>query len=125
MHQILDDQESVFHVLTWSALRYTAHSHQDNMGLQMKPYDEVDIHHDGGVEEGRLKEYMIQNGLKIIFYLPMLHKLINDLCIFFQEHYRDLASDALAFPQLYPALEAEHHKKYEVMQKCGSLVDTF
>ena len=113
VYQILDDQESAFHVLTWSALRYTTHSHQDDVGLQMKLYNEVDVHHDGGVEEGRLKGYMIQNSLKIIFHPPALHKLINGLHIFFQKHYSDLASDALAFPQLYPALEAKHHKKCE------------
>ena len=83
----------------------------------MKPHNEVDVHRDGGVEGGRLKGYMIQNSLKVIFYPPMLHKLINDLHIFFQKHYRDLASDALAFPQLYPALETKHHKKCEC---CGN-----
>jgi len=125
VHQILDDWESAFHVLTWSVLCYTAHSHQDDVGPQIKPYNEVDVHHDGDVEGGKLKGYIIQNGLKVIFHPPALHKLINDLCIFFQEYYRDLASDALAFSQLYPALEAEHHKKCEVMQKCGLLVDIF
>jgi len=49
----------------------------------MKPYDEVDVHRDRGVEGGRLKRDMIQNGLKVIFHLPALHKLINDLHIFF------------------------------------------
>ena len=112
-------------MLTWSILHYTAHSYQDDVGPQMKPYDEVDVHRDGGVEGGRLKRDMIQNGLKVIFHTPVLHKLINNLCIFFQERYRDLISDALAFPQLYFALEAKHHKKCEVMQKFGSLVDIF
>ena len=32
-HEILDDRESAFHLLTWSALRYTSHSHQDNVEL--------------------------------------------------------------------------------------------
>jgi len=64
----------------------------------MKPYNEVDVHCDGGVEGGRLKGYMIQNSLKVIFHPPALHKLINDLHIFFQKYYRDLASDVLAFP---------------------------
>ena len=85
VHEILDDRESVFYVLMWSALRYTLHSHQDDVGLQMKSYDEVDVHHDGGVEGGRLKGYMIQNSLKVIFHLPTLHKLINKLCILFRE----------------------------------------
>ena len=91
VHQILDDQESAFHVLTWSALRYTAHSHQDDVGPQMKPYDEVDVHHDGGVEGGRLKRDMIQNSLKVIFHPPALHKLIDDLCALFDLHYPPLS----------------------------------
>ena len=123
VHGIIDDRESAFHLLTWSALRYTAHSHQDDVGPQMKPYDEVDVHRDGGVEGGRLKGYMIQDPLKVTFHPPALHELIDDLRIFFRERYRGLTSDAKAYPQLYPALEAEHHKKCEVMQKCGSLVD--
>ena len=51
VYQILDDQEF--------ALHYTAHSHQDDVRPQMKPYDEVDMHRNWGVEEGRLKGYMI------------------------------------------------------------------
>ena len=42
-HEILDDQESAFYVLTWSVLCYTAHSHQDNIKPYMVPYDEVVI----------------------------------------------------------------------------------
>ena len=125
MHQILDDRESAFHVLTWSALRYTAHSHQDDVGPQMKPYDEVDVYHDGNVKRGFYKELMIRKPLEVTFYPPALYNLIDELHIFFRERYKDLTSDAKAYPQLYPALEAEHHKKYEVMQKCGSLVDIF
>ena len=90
VHQILDDWESAFHVLTWSALHYTAHSHQDDVGPQMKPYDEVDVHHNGGVEGGRLKRDMIQNGLKVIFHSPMLHKLIDDLHALFDLRYLPL-----------------------------------
>ncbi len=59
VHQILDDRESAFHVLTWFTLRYTAYSHQDDVGLQMKPYNEVDVHRNGGVEGGKLKRDMI------------------------------------------------------------------
>ena len=90
MDQILDDRESAFHVLTWSALHYTPYSHQDDVGPQMKPYDEVDVHRDGGVEGGRLKGYMIQNGLKVIFHPLTLHKLIDDLRALFELHYLPL-----------------------------------
>jgi len=91
----------------------------------MDPYDEAKVDWDGNVEGGSGKMNMIQSGLKVIFHPPALHQLIDDLRIFFRERYRDLTSDAKAYPQLYPALEAEHHKKCEVMQKCGSLVDIF
>ena len=70
VHQILDDQESAFHVLTWSALRYTAHSHQDDVGPQMKPYDEMDVHCNGGVEGGKLKRDIIREPLQVIFHPP-------------------------------------------------------
>ena len=125
VHGIIDDRESAFHLLTWSALRYTAHSRHANMGLLMDPYDEAKVDWDGNVEGGSGKKNMIQNGLKVIFHPPALHKLIDNVRIFFRERYRDLKSDAQTFPQLYPALEAEHHKKCEVMQKCGTLVDIF
>ena len=125
VHGIIDDRESAFHLLTWSALRYTAHSHRDDVGPQMLPYDEAVAYRDGNVKGGSGKKDMIQNGLKVIFHPPALHKLIDNVRIFFRERYRDLKSDAQTFPQLYPALEAEHHKKCEVMQKCGTLVDIF
>ena len=43
MHEILDNWESAFHLLMWSVLYYTPHSSRDDMGLYMKPYDEMDI----------------------------------------------------------------------------------
>ena len=91
VHEILDDRESAFHVLTWSALRYTAHSSRDDVGSHMKPYDEVDVHRNGGVEGGRLKGYMIQNGLKVIFHPSVLHKLIDDLRALFDLRYPPLS----------------------------------
>ena len=125
VHGILDDRESAFHVLTWSSLRYTAHSRHANMGLLMHPYDEAKVDWNGNVKGGTSKRDMIREPLEVIFHPPALHNLIDELRIFFRERYRDLTSDAKAYPQLYPALEAEHHKKCEVMQKCGSLVDIF
>ena len=126
VHEILDDWESVFHVLMWSALCYTLHSHQDDVGLQMKPYDEVDVHRDGGVKGGRLKGYMIQNSLKVIFHLPTLHKLIDELCILFREWYRELTGNTQTFSlsnespsQIYAAIEAKHHKHCEAIKACG------
>jgi len=59
MHEILDDQESVFHLLMWSALHYTPHSSQDDVGPYMKPYDEMDVYCNGNVKGGFCKELMI------------------------------------------------------------------
>ena len=42
-HEILDNLESAFHVLTWSTLHYTAYSSHANMGLLIDPYDEAKI----------------------------------------------------------------------------------
>ena len=123
VHQILDDRESAFHVLTWSALRYTAHSHQDDVGPQMKPYDEVDVHRDGNVKGGFRKELMIRKPLEVTFYPPALHELIDDLRILFCERYRELTSDARKFPlgsrnpsQFYATIEAEHRERCEAMR---------
>ena len=91
VHQILDDRESAFHVLTWSALRYTAHSHQDDVGPQMKPYDEVDVHRDGNVKGGFRKELMIRKPLEVTFYPPALHELIDDLRALFELRYPPLS----------------------------------
>ena len=44
------------------------------------------------------KRDIIQNALKIIFHLSILHELIDDLHILFQEWYRDLTSNAKRFP---------------------------
>ena len=79
MHKILDDQESAFHVLTWSLLYYTAHSRHINIGLLMHPYDEVKINWDRNVKEGDSKINMIQKPLEVIFCSPALHNLIEDL----------------------------------------------
>ena len=91
VHQILDDQESAFHVLTWSALRYTAHSHQDDVGPQMKPYDEMDVYCNGNVKGGFRKELMIRKPLEVTFYPPALHELIDDLHALFELRYPPLS----------------------------------
>ena len=76
-------------MLTWSALRYTAHSHCDDVGPQMLPYDEAVAHRDGNVK-GSGKELMIQKLLQATFHPPALHKLINELRGWFCERYRTL-----------------------------------
>ena len=67
--KILDDRESAFHVLTWSALHYTAHSHQDDVEPYMMPYDEIVIYRDGTVMGGRLKRDMTPLGLHFVHLL--------------------------------------------------------
>ena len=91
MHQILDNRESAFHVLTWSVLRYTAHSYQDDVGLHLIPYDEAIAYLNEAVKGSTSKRDMIQNGLKVIFHPPMLHKLIDNLCALFELRYPPLS----------------------------------
>ena len=59
MHEILDDWESAFHLLMWSALHYTLYNSQDDMGPHMKFYDEMDVYCNGNIKRGFCKELMI------------------------------------------------------------------
>ena len=132
VHGILDDRESAFHVLTWSSLRYTAHSRHANVDLLMDPYDEAKVDCDGNVEGGSGKELMIQKPLRVTFHPPALHKLIDELRILFRERYRELTGDTQTFPlsnespsQIYAAVEAEHHKRCEAMKARGAFEYVF
>ena len=91
MHGILDDRESAFHVLMWSALRYTAHSSRDDVGPHMKPYDEAVAYRDGNVQGGSGKKNMIWDPLKVTFHPPALHELIDDLRALFDLRYPPLS----------------------------------
>ena len=91
VHGILDDRESAFHVLTWSALRYTAHSSRDDVGPHMKPYDEAVAYRDGNVQGGSGKKNMIRDPLKVTFHPPALHELIDDLRALFDLRYPPLS----------------------------------
>ena len=91
VHGILDDRESAFHVLMWSALHYTAHSSRDDMGPHLKPYDEMDVYHNENVKGGSRKKNMIWDPLKVIFHPPVLHKLIDNLHALFDLHYLPLS----------------------------------
>ena len=132
VYGILDDQESAFHVLTWSSLHYTAHSRHANVDLLMDPYDKAKVDCNGNVEEGSGKELMIQKPLQVTFHPPALHKLIDELHILFWERYSELTGDAQTFPlsnespsQIYAAIEAEHHKRCEVMKARGAFEYVF
>jgi len=132
-HEILDDRESAFHVLTWSALRYTAHSRHSTMGLLMDPYDEAKVDWDGTVMGGWLKRNMIYDPLKVIFHPPALHKLIDELRAWFKERYRVLERRSWIFSEesdvlgteYFDAIEAHHLKSCEMMRENGSLVRVF
>ena len=53
----------------------------------MKLYNKTITYQDKNVKGGSDKKNMIQNGLNVIFYLFILHKLINDLCVLFDLYY--------------------------------------
>ena len=91
VHGILDNRKSVFHVLTWSLLRYTAHSRHANMGLLMHPYDEAKVDWNGNVKGGDSKINMIREPLEVTFYPPALHELIDDLRTLFELRYPPLS----------------------------------
>ena len=59
VHEILFVQESVFHMLMWSALHYTAHSRYNNIGSLMDPYNKVKVDQYGNMEGGSRKKNMI------------------------------------------------------------------
>ena len=132
VHGILDDQESAFHVLTWSSLCYTAHSRHANVDLLMDPYDEAKVDCDGNVEGGSGKELMIQKPLRVTFHPPALHKLIDELRILFWEWYRELTGNTQTFSlsnesplQIYAAVKAKHHKWCKTMKAYGTFEYVF
>ena len=119
-------------MLTWSSLRYTAHSRHANVDLLMDPYDEAKVDCDRNVEGGSGKELMIQKPLRVTFHSPALHKLIDKLCILFWERYRELTGDTQTFPlsnesplQIYATVKAKHHKCCEAMKAHGAFEYVF
>ena len=136
VHEILDDRESAFHVLTWSALRYTAHSSRDDVGPHMKPYDEVDVYCNGNVKGGFRKELMILKPLEVTFYPPELHNLIDELRRWFHERYRILEPDVeiplgegtgakIAITDNLDAAKTRHDRVCEAMRQRDTLVRVF
>ena len=123
VHEILDDRESAFHVLTWSALRYTAHSSRDDVGPHMKPYDEAVAYQDGNVEGGSGKKNMIQNGLKVIFHPSVLHKLIDDLRALFDLRYPPLS--VTLCDDIHCIWKARNARRLEQMKCRDGLVRIF
>ena len=133
VHEILDDRESAFHLLTWSALRYTPHSSRDDVGPHMKPYDEMDVYCNGTVKGGTGKRDMIREPLRVTFYPPALHELIDGLRGWFCERYSILGRNALTSSEnsdaesvkIFDAVEARYHRQCEKMRKRAALVRIF
>ena len=136
VHEILDDRESAFHVLTWSALRYTPHSSRDDVGPHMKPYDEIDVYCNGNVKGGFRKELMILKPLEVTFYPPELHNLIDELRRWFHERYRTLEPDVgiplgegtgakIAITNNLDAAKTHHDRVCEAMRQRDTLVRVF
>ena len=98
-HEILDNLESAFHMLTWSTLHYTAYSSHANMGLLIDLYNEAKIDWNGTVVRGWLKSNIIYHPLKVSFHLPVLHTLIEEFCAWFDEYYRILECYFLIFSE--------------------------
>jgi len=57
----------------------------------MKPYDEIVAYQDGNVEGGSGKKNITQNSLNVIFYPPVLHKLIDNFYALFDLCYPPLS----------------------------------
>ena len=123
VHEILDDRESAFHVLTWSALRYTAHSSRGDVGPHMKPYDEIDVYCNGNVKGGSGKMYMIQNGFKVTFHPPELHNLIDDLRALFDLRYPPLS--VTLCDDIHCIWKARNARRLEQMKCRDGLVRIF
>ena len=133
VHEILDDRVSAFHLLTWSALRYTPHSSRDDVGPHMKPYDEMDVSCNGNVKGGFHKELMIWKPLEVTFYPPALHELIDGLRAWFCERYSILGRNASTSSEdsdaestkIFDAVKARYHRQCEKMRKHAALVHIF
>ena len=123
VHEILDDRESAFHVLTWSALRYTAHSSRDDVGPHLKPYDEMDVYHNGNVKGGSRKKNMIRDPLKVTFHPPALHKLIDDLRALFDLRYPPLS--VTLCDDIHCIWKARNARRLEQMKCRDGLVRIF
>ena len=115
VHQILDDRES--------ALRYTAHSHQDDVEPQMKLYDKVDVHHDRNIKGGFHKELMIRKYLEVTFYPPALHELIDDLYTLFELHYLPLS--VTSYDNIHCLWKARNARRFQQMKCRNGLVRIF
>jgi len=100
------------------------------MELYLKPYDKVVTYCNETVTGGTLKKNMIHSPLRVTFYPPVLHTLIEELCAWFDECYRVLQCRFLIFSvergsEYFDAIKGHHHKFCKMMQENGSLVCVF
>ncbi|TDL27553.1 hypothetical protein BD410DRAFT_713885 [Rickenella mellea] len=92
-HEREDDLESFYHVLTWVALRYTAHNlNPEELSSLMEMYDET-FCTDSGTKGGRLKSGAFLSGEvpeKVVFTdCKPLNDLIKELTTVFAVRYRN------------------------------------
>ena len=89
----------------------------------MKLYNKTITYQDKNVKGGSDKKNMIQNGLNVIFYLFILHKLINDLCVLFDLYY--LLLSVTLYDDIHCIQKARNARCLEQMKGCDGLVRIF
>ena len=103
VHEISDDRESAFHVLTWTALCYGRHNqtHPDNLRKFLRQYDEV--YSAGKYDQGgELKrDALMQSVLsdKVTFNAPF-NRLIADLTVHLRARYLKIEPNDLRLLEL-------------------------
>ena len=135
VYEILDNWESAFHLLVWSALCYTYHSSWDDVGIgpHIKLYDEMDVYCNGTVKGGTGERDMIQEHLRVTFYSPVLHELIDRLHGWFCKRYSILGHNTSTSSEnsdvksikIFDDIKACYHRQYEKIQKYAALVHIF
>ena len=97
IHELLDDQESALHLLTWIALHYTAHNLEpDNLDEFMEMFDET-FTSTQGVGGGRLKERALtRKRIKHVWFTgrPQLDALLLELTELIAPRYLEPPSEA-------------------------------
>ncbi|KIM44449.1 hypothetical protein M413DRAFT_353590 [Hebeloma cylindrosporum] len=99
VHDISDDRESAFHVLTWTALCYGRHTQRrpDDLKRLLKVYD-YSFAAGKYIEGGELKrDTLLQYKLsKEVSFNPPLDRLIKDLAVNLRARYIDIEPSARA-----------------------------
>ena len=101
IHDIRDDRESAFYVLTWTALCYASHdeTHPDHLGEYLATYN---YSYPGGkyTKGGELKMLSLLQGIlsnEVTFNAPF-NRLIGDLTAHFRVRYVKIEANDLESP---------------------------